>query len=127
MRSNREKSNIAIEIIGKITIFKGIKKLFRILMVAIIFSLTVLPMSSFHLKSCESKESGRTGHPPSLPRISSRSLLPFSSIELWIKKLFKTHYRWWLLIKIGKKWGEVITASVIEGFYHLIELFFYCY
>ena len=38
---NRETSNIAICNIGKITIFKGEQKLFRTLMVAIIFSPTV--------------------------------------------------------------------------------------
>ena len=39
--SNREKSNIAIAILEKTTIFKGYQNLFRILMVAIIFSSTV--------------------------------------------------------------------------------------
>jgi hypothetical protein len=41
MGSNREKSNIAIAILEKLPFIKGNKKLFRILMVAIIFSPTV--------------------------------------------------------------------------------------
>ena len=41
MESNREKSNIAIAILEKLSFLKGEQKLFRILMVAIIFSSTV--------------------------------------------------------------------------------------
>ena len=49
MGSNREKSNIAIVILEKLQFFKG-NKLFRILMVAIIFSSTVFLINYFDFR-----------------------------------------------------------------------------
>ena len=50
MGCHRKKFNIAIAILKKFTFLKGNKKLFRMLMVAIIFSPTVLMIGSKILK-----------------------------------------------------------------------------
>ena len=68
MGSNREKSNIAEAILKKITIFKEQQKLFLILMVAIIFSSTVVYLTIITPPTAMRATPART--PSTIPAIS---------------------------------------------------------